>query len=90
MYSIINIMPAAGLRDFYTLVFMYKYYYGCLRDCFTGIFRERFNVHSQENRTSDDTEVSHLCSNRTTFSVIYRGAKLWNKLVPSTKELTIS
>ena len=24
MYSMINIMPAAGLRDFYTLVFMYK------------------------------------------------------------------
>ena len=90
VYSIINIMPAAGLRDFYTLVFMYKYCYGCLPDCFTGIFRERSNVHCHGTRTSGDIEVPCLVSSRTAFSVIYRGAKLWNKLVPSTKELPIS
>ena len=34
-------MPAAGLRDFYTFVFMYKYCYGCLSDCFTRLVSSR-------------------------------------------------
>ena len=79
MYSIINIMPAAGLRDFYTLIL-----------CFTGICRERSNVHCHGTRTSGDIEVPRLVASRTAFSIIYRGAKLWNKLVPGTKELPIS
>ena len=90
IYSIINIMSAARLRDFYTLIFMYKCYYGCVPECFVGIFRERSNVHGQKTRTSGDIEVPRLVSSRTAFSVIYRGAKLWNKLVPSTKELPIN
>ena len=90
MYSMINIMPAARLRDFYTLVFMYKYHYGCVPECFTGIFRDRSNIHDHRTRTSGDIEVPHLVSRRTAFSIIYRGAKLWNKLVPSIKELPIN
>ena len=90
MYSMINIMPAAGLHDFYILVFMYKYYYGCVPECFTGIFRETSNVHSHRTRTSGDIEVPCLLSSGTAFSAIYIGAKLWNKLVPSTKELPIN
>ena len=90
MYSIINIMPAAGLRDFHTLVFMYKHYYGCLPDCFTGKFRERSKVHCHGTRTNGNIEVHRLVLSRTAFSVIYRGAKLWNKLFQSTKELPIS
>ena len=76
MYSIINIMPAAGLRDFHTLVFMYKHYYGCITDCFTGKFRERSKVHCHGTRTNGNIEVHRLVSSRTAFSVIYRGAKL--------------
>ena len=90
IYSIINIMPAAGLRDFYTLIFMCKCYYGCVTDCFVGIFRERSNVHGHRARTRGDIEFPRLFSSRTAFSVSYRGAKLWNKLVPSTKELLIN
>jgi len=90
MYNIINIIPAAGLRDFYTLFFMYKYCYECLPDCFIGIFQGRSNVHCHETQTNEDIEVPRLVSSRTAFPVIYRGAKLWNKLVPSAKELPIS
>ena len=56
----------------------------------TRIFRERSNVHGHRTRTSGDIEVPRLVSSRTAFSVIYRGAKLWNKLVQSTKELPIN
>ena len=37
-----------------------------------------------------EIDVLHLVSSRTAFSVIYRRARLWNKLVPSTKEVHIS
>ena len=90
MYSIVNMTPAAGLRDFYTLVFMYKYCYVCLPDCFTGTFRKRSNVHFHGTRTSGDIEVPRLVSSRAAFSVISRGTKLRNTLVPSTKKLPIS
>ena len=90
MYSVINIMPAAGLCDFYTLVFMYKYYYGSVLEYFTGIFRDRSNIHGHRTWTSGDIEIPRLVSSRTAFSVIYRGAKLCYKLVPSTKELPMN
>ena len=59
-------------------------------ECFTGSFRDRSNIHDHRTRTSGDIEVPRLVSSRTAFSIIYRGAKLWNKLVPSIKELPIN
>ena len=34
VYRDLNIMPATGLRDFYTLIFINKYYSDSLPDCF--------------------------------------------------------
>jgi len=80
-------MRAAGLRDFYALIFIYKYYSENLPDCFTGIFCERFNVHHHFTRIRGNTEVPRLVSSRSSFSLIYRASKLWNKLNIDIKEI---
>ena len=90
MYTMINLMPTYGLCNFYTLVFMYKYHYRCIPKCFTVIFQERSNIHGHGTQTSGDIVVPRLVSSRTAFPVIYRGAKLWNKLVLNTKDLPIN
>ena len=87
MYRDLNIMPAAGLRDFYTLIFIYRYYRGSLPDCFTGIFCERSDVHHHNTRIRGNTEVPRLVSSRSSFSLIYRASKLWNKLSIDIKEI---
>ena len=56
-YRDLNIMPAAGLRDFYTLIFIYKYYRESLPDCFTGIFYERSDAPHHITRIRGNTEV---------------------------------
>ena len=85
----LNIMPAAGLRDFYTLIFIYKYYSNSLPDCFTGIFCERSDVHHHITQIRGNTEVPRLVSSRSSFSLIYTASKLWNKLSIDIKEIGI-
>ena len=80
MYRDLNIMPAAGLCDFYMLIFIYKYYSESLPDCFTGTFCERSDVHQHVTRIQGNPEVPRLVSSRSSFSLIYKDSKLWNKL----------
>jgi len=80
-------MPAAGLRDFYTLIFfIYKYYSESLPDCFEGIFCERSDFHQHDTRARGDIEIPCLVSNRSSF-LLFIVSKLWNKLSTGTKEL---
>ena len=87
VYGELNIMPAAGLRDFYTLICIYKYYSDSLPDCFTGIICERSGVHHHITRMRGNTEVPQLVSSRSSFSLIHRASKLWNKLSINIKEI---
>ena len=80
-------MPAAGLRDFYTLICIYKYYSESLPDCFTEIFCERSDIHHRITQKRGNTEVPRLVSSRSSFSLIYRASKLWNKLSIDIKEI---
>ena len=80
VYSEINIMPAVRLRDFHTLIFIYKYHNEGLPDCFAGIFYERPNVDEHDTRMRGNIQVSRLASSRSSFSLVYRASKLWNKL----------
>ena len=69
MYRDLNIMPSAGLREIYTLIFIYKYYSDSLPDCFTGIFCERSDVQHNVTRIRGYTEILRLVSSRSSFSL---------------------
>ena len=83
----LNIMPAAGLRDFYTLIFIYKYYSDSLPDFFAVIFCESSGLHHHITWMRGNTEVPWLVLSRSSFSLIYRASKLWNKLSIDIKEI---
>ncbi|XP_065572622.1 uncharacterized protein LOC136034981 [Artemia franciscana] len=87
VYREINIIPAAGLRDFYALVFIYKYYNRYLPDCFEGIFCKTSDVHQHDTQARGDIEIPRSVSNRSSVSIIYRASKLWNKLSTGANEL---
>ena len=79
-------MPAAGLHDVYTLIFVYKYQTEGLPDCFAGIFCENSDVHQHDTQMRENSEVPRLASSRSSFSLVYRAYKLWNKLSKDIKE----
>ena len=87
MHRDLNKMPTAGLRDFYTLIFIYKYYSESLPDCLIGIFCEKSDVHHHINKIRGNTEVPQLVSSRSSFSLIDRASILRNKLIIDIKEI---
>ena len=87
VYREINIIPAAGLRDFYVLVFIYKYYNRYLPGCFEGIFCETSDVHQHDTQARGGIEIPRSVSNRSSVSIIYRVSKLWNKLSTGANKL---
>ena len=86
VYSEINIVPATGLRDFYTLIFVYKCHNEGLPDCCSRIFCERSDVHQHNTRMWGNIEVPRLASSRSSLSLVYRASKLWNKLSKDIKD----
>ena len=73
-----KILPAAGLRDFYHQLFMFKYNNNNLPLCFSGMFKVRSDCHNYNTRTSKALSAPIAITTRSKFSFIYRGIKLWN------------
>ena len=55
-------------------------------DCFEGIFSERSDVQQHNTQMQGNIEVPRLASSRSSFSLVYRASKLWNKLGQDIKD----
>lgn len=86
-YIDVKVLPAAGLRDFYSLQFMFKYNNELLPSCFSGMLKARSSIHDHETRQRENLHAPLVVSARSTFSPIYRGLKLWNGVNKELREI---
>ena len=68
------------------MIFIYKYHNEGLPDCFAGVFCERPDVHQHNTWMQGNIEVPRLASSRSSFSLVYRASKFWNKLNKDIKD----
>lgn len=80
IYPTLKILPAAGLREFYVLWFIFGLQQDVQPRCFGDLLSIRSTVHSHDTRGSADFCVPRGISSRSCFSVLYRGTRKWNSL----------
>jgi hypothetical protein len=92
LFKQLKIIKLTDLVNLHVVLFMYKYHNNLLPPTFNNFFTPVCNVHSQNSRLA--SKLTYILPKARTnfgiFNIRYQGAKIWNSLHESYKDLSIS
>ena len=87
VYERVKILPASGLRELYTLLFIFRIQRGINLPCFDSLANLRSSVHDYDTRSSVEINIPLVVSARSMFSLLHRGIRSWNHLDQNIKNI---